>query len=60
MGESWVAGAARRDLGRDEEMPLPTAAAQTPAPEGQGSSREWGLLEGICNSRLYFSSHSII
>lgn len=54
-------GAAGRDLGGDgpgQETPLPAAAV---GPEGRGSSREWGLLERVCNSRLlYFISHSII
>lgn len=61
MGGSQVAGAVRKDLGRDgegRETLLAAVPVQTHGPEGRGSSREWGLLEGVCNSRLYFSSHN--
>lgn len=39
---------------------LPAAAVQAHGPEERCSSKEWGLLVSICNSRLYFNSHSIV
>lgn len=58
-----MAEATDRDPGRDregQETPLPTTNVQACGLEGRGSSREWGLLESICNSRSYSIRHSII